>query len=134
MSSQAAFSTPPTDEEAIIDAIVDRARAAQVKFEAGADQARYDTAALAAAWALMQPDRNAELAAMAVATTGLGNVADKITKNHRKTLGLLRDIKHARTQGILSDDPARGITEIARPIGVIGAVVPSNCARVSANH
>ncbi len=53
-------------------------------------------AALAAAWALMQPDRNAELAAMAVATTGLGNVADKITKNHRKTLGLLRDIQHAR--------------------------------------
>ena len=125
MSSQAAFSTPPTDEEAVIDAIVERARAAQVKYETGADQARYDTAALAAAWALMQPKRNAELAAMAVATTGLGNVADKITKNHRKTLGLLRDIKHARTQGIVSDDPARGITEIARPIGVIGAVVPS---------
>ena len=26
---------------------------------------------------------------MAVETTGLGNVRDKITKNHRKTLGLL---------------------------------------------
>ena len=125
MSSQPALSTQPTDEEAIIDAIVERARTAQVKYEAGADQARYDTAALAAAWALMQPDRNAELAAMAVATTGLGNVADKITKNHRKTLGLLRDLKAAKTQGILSDDAARGITEIARPIGVIGAVVPS---------
>jgi len=125
MSSQAAFSTQPTDEEAIIDAIVERARMAQTKYETGADQARYDTAALAAAWALMQPERNVELATMAVATTGLGNVADKITKNHRKTLGLLRDIKGAKTQGILSDDPARGITEIARPIGVIGAVVPS---------
>lgn len=125
MSSQAAFSTPPTDEEAVIDAIVERARIAQVKYEAGADQARYDNAALAAAWALMQPERNVELATMAVATTGLGNVADKITKNHRKTLGLLRDIKTAKTQGILSDDAARGITEIARPIGVIGAVVPS---------
>ncbi len=73
----------------------------------------------------MQPDRNAELASMAVATTGLGNVADKITKNHRKTLGLLRDIRGAKTQGILCDDAARGIIEIARPIGVIGAVVPS---------
>ncbi|MGI9515146.1 MAG: acylating sulfoacetaldehyde dehydrogenase [Anderseniella sp.] len=125
MSSQIAFSAPASDEEAIIDAIVERARAAQMKFEAGADQARYDTAALAAAWALMQPERNVEMAEMAVATTGLGNVADKITKNHRKTLGLLRDIKHAKTQGILSDDPARGIAEIARPIGVIGAVVPS---------
>ncbi len=125
MSSQAAFSIQPTDEEAIIDAIVERARVAQANYEAGADQARYDTAALAAAWALMQPERNVELATMAVATTGLGNVADKITKNHRKTLGLLRDIRGVKTQGIVSDDPARGITEIARPIGVIGAVVPS---------
>jgi len=125
MSSQPAYSTQPTDEEAVIDAIVNRARIAQINYEAGADQARYDTAALAAAWALMQPDRNVELATMAVATTGLGNVADKITKNHRKTLGLLRDIRGAKTQGIVSDDPARGITGIARPIGVIGAVVPS---------
>ncbi len=98
MSSQAAFSTPPTDEEAIIDAIVDRARVAQPKYVAGADQARYDTAALAAAWALMQPERNAELSEMAVATTGLGNVTDKITKKHRKTLGLLRDIRQAKNR------------------------------------
>ncbi|MGR3698091.1 MAG: acylating sulfoacetaldehyde dehydrogenase, partial [Roseovarius sp.] len=58
-------------------------------------------------------------------TTGIGNVPDKITKNHRKTLGLMRDIAGAKTFGVIRDDPATGITEIARPIGVIGAVVPS---------
>lgn len=125
MCAQPAFSREPSGEEAIIDELVARARRAQAKFEKGADQARYDTAALAAAWALMQPGRNEELATMAVETTGLGNIKDKITKNHRKTLGLLRDIMNARTCGILNDDRARGITEIARPIGVIGAVVPS---------
>ncbi|HCJ00615.1 MAG TPA: sulfoacetaldehyde dehydrogenase, partial [Sulfitobacter sp.] len=57
--------------------------------------------------------------------TGIGNVPDKITKNHRKTLGLMRDIAGAKTFGVIRDDPATGITEIARPIGVIGAVVPS---------
>lgn len=108
-----------------VDALMVKARAAQARFETGADQTRYDMAAAAAAWALMEPSRNAELAAMAVETTGLGNVADKTTKNHRKTLGLLRDLKNARTCGILSDDKESGITEIARPIGVIGAVVPS---------
>jgi len=113
------------DEVAIVDDLVARARAAQKRFEAGATQERYDTAALAAAWALMQPERNAELSAMAVETTGLGNVKDKITKNHRKTLGLLRDIRGLKTHGIVEDDPATGITTIARPIGVIGAVVPS---------
>jgi len=62
---------------------------------------------------------------MAVETTGLGNVADKELKNHRKILGTLRDIKGQLTTGILSDDKATGITEIGRPIGVVGAVVPS---------
>lgn len=113
------------DEAQIVDDLVSRARVAQAKFEKGADQARYDNAALAAAWALMEPERNKALATMAVEMTGLGNIKDKITKNHRKTLGLLRDIKHSKTHGVLSDDPATGITEIARPVGVVGAVVPS---------
>ena len=114
-----------SDELAEVDAIVARAREAQAKFEAGGSQALYDRAALAAAWAIMEPARNRHLAELAVETTGLGNVPDKITKNHRKTLGLMRDISTAKTYGVISDNAATGITEIARPIGVIGAVVPS---------
>ncbi len=110
---------------ALVDSIVARARVAQAKFSKNPDQARYDNAAMAAGWALMEPERNAFLATMAVKTTGLGNVKDKIIKNHRKTLGVLRDIKNSITCGIISDDPATGITQIARPIGVVGAVVPS---------
>ncbi|MEP1442696.1 MAG: aldehyde dehydrogenase family protein [Hyphomicrobiales bacterium] len=117
--------TVSDSDEAIVDALVSKARKAQAAFEAGATQERYDTAAFAAAWALMEPSRNEELATMAVETTGLGNIKDKITKNHRKTLGVLRDMKHTKTCGIISDDPATGITEIARAKGVIGAVVPS---------
>ena len=112
-------------DEALVDEMLANARKAQARFERDATQDRYDKAALAAAWALMEPSRNEELATMAVETTGLGNVKDKITKNHRKTLGVLRDIKHSKTTGIINDDPATGITEIARPVGVIGAVVPS---------
>ena len=113
------------DPLAEVEAIVERARAAQAAFERNGSQAAYDRAAQAAAWAIMEPRRNRHLAELAVETTGLGNVPDKITKNHRKTLGLMRDIKTAKTYGVISDDPATGITEIARPMGVIGAVVPS---------
>lgn len=113
------------NEIALVDAIVAKARAAQSRFETNADQAQMDRAALAAAWALMEPERNQYLSELAVATTGLGNVADKIRKNHRKTLGVLQDIQHAQTTGILQDDKSTGITQIARPIGVVGAVVPS---------
>ncbi|WP_425045370.1 acylating sulfoacetaldehyde dehydrogenase [Primorskyibacter sp. S87] len=123
------------DELAHVEAIMARSRIAQKAYESGATQERYDRAAQAAAWAIMEPSRNRALAELAVKTTGLGNVPDKITKNHRKTLGLMRDIKGVRTQGVLSDDPAMGITEIARPVGVVGAVVPStNPAATPANN
>lgn len=123
---------PVCDE---VETLVLRARQAQAEFESAGSQVRYDRAAQAAAWAIMEPGRNRQLAELAVRTTGLGNVADKITKNHRKTLGLMRDIAPVQTFGILSDDPESGITEIARPLGVIGAVVPStNPAATPANN
>ena len=62
---------------------------------------------------------------MAVQQTGLGNVEDKKRKNKRKTIGLLRDLKNTKTVGIINQDKERGITEIARPVGVVGAIVPS---------
>ena len=108
-----------------IDAVVVRSRAAQAEYELGGSQKRYDRASAAVGWAIMEPGRNRTLAELAVATTGLGRVPDKIIKNHRKTLGLLRDIRGAATFGVISDDPETGITEIARPKGVVGAIVPS---------
>jgi hypothetical protein len=69
----------------------------------------------------MEPERNRTLAEIAVRDTGLGNVADKIVKNHRKTLGLLRDLKGARSTGVIAEYPDRGIVEIAKPAGVVAA-------------
>ncbi len=122
----------PVDE---IDAVVTSARAAQERYETNGSQGRYDRAASAVAWAIMEPTRNRTLAELAVQTTGLGNVPDKITKNHRKTLGLMRDIKDAKTFGVVRDDTTMGITEIARAMGVVGAIVPStNPAATPANN
>jgi len=118
-----------------LEHVIARSRAAQARYELEGSQARYDRAAQAVAWAIMEPARNRVLAELAVETTGLGNVDDKIIKNHRKTLGLMRDIKDAVTWGVISDDPATGITEIARPMGVVGAIVPStNPAATPANN
>ena len=123
------------DEIKAVEDMVACARVAQRGYEADGSQERYDRAAQAAAWAIMEPSRNRHLAELSVATTGLGNVPDKITKNHRKTLGLMRDIADAKTFGVISDDAETGITEVARPIGVIGAVVPStNPAATPANN
>ena len=122
-------------EVALVDELVVRARLAQAAFAQSADQRQFDQAALAAGWAIMEPERNRQLSEQAVAQTGLGNVPDKMTKNHRKTLGLLRDIQSVKTAGVITEDLDNGITEIARPIGVVGAVVPStNPAATPANN
>jgi len=104
--------------------LVARARAAQRIFERST-QAQLDEAVVAVGWAIMKPPHNQALAEIAVKDTDLGVVADKVLKNHRKTLGLLRDLAGARSTGILAEDAKGGITEIARPVGVVAAVVPS---------
>ncbi|GHC81485.1 hypothetical protein GCM10007320_23760 [Pseudorhodoferax aquiterrae] len=116
-----------------VAALVARARAAQQVAE-GYDQQRVDELVAAAGWAIMEPARNRALAELAVADTGIGNVDDKVRKNHRKTLGLLRDLQGARSVGVIHEDADKGITEIARPVGVVCAVTPStNPAATPAN-
>jgi sulfoacetaldehyde dehydrogenase len=56
-----------TSTQPEIDSLVERARTAQQRYEATGSQQCFDKAAAAAAWALMEPSRNAELAAFAVA-------------------------------------------------------------------
>ena len=107
-----------------ISALIARARAAQ-RIANGYDQARVDELVAAAGWGIMEPARNRELAELAVADTGIGNVEDKVRKNHRKTLGLLRDLQGAKSVGVIAEHPEKGIVEIARPVGVVCAVTPS---------
>lgn len=107
-----------------VTSLIEAARAAQRRYETW-DQAGVDAAVTAAGWAIMEPGRNRALAEMAVRDTGLGVVEDKVTKNHRKTLGLLRDLKGAKSVGVIAEYPERGIVEIARPVGVVAAITPS---------
>ena len=127
----AAASVSPV--ESVVAELVRRARAAQAIAD-GYDQARVDELVAAAAWAILEPARNRSLAELAVRDTGIGEVEDKVLKNHRKTLGLLRDLHGLRTVGVVLDDLETGITEIARPAGVVCAVTPStNPAATPAN-
>ena len=65
------------------------------------------------------------MAELAVADTHLGNVADKIVKNQRKTFGTLRDLLRAKSVGIIEEDSAKGIVKYAKPMGVVAALTPS---------
>lgn len=126
MSSQAPSieQSESVDETRRVAVLVERARAAMETFK-NVDQARADEAVRAIAWSLYKPEHARELAQMAVEDTGLGNVADKITKNQRKTFGTLRDLLRAKTVGVIEEDPALGLVKYAKPVGIVAAVTPS---------
>ena len=107
-----------------VESIVERGRIAQQKYEQYT-QAQVNLVVEAVAWAILEPKRNQELAELAVKDTGLGDVADKFKKNFRKTLGLIRDLNTAKTVGVISEDLKTGLTEYARPVGVVAAITPS---------
>lgn len=133
MSANPVGDSRAAEASAVVAALIAKARIAQREYER-CNQQQVDEAVLAAGWAIIEPSRNRELAEMAVRETGLGNVEDKVLKNHRKTLGLLRDLQGVRTVGVISEDPARGLLEIARPAGVVAAITPStNPAATPAN-
>ncbi len=92
---------------------------------ADADQQRVDDAVTALAWSVYKPEHAKELAELAVRGTGMGNVADKVTKNQRKTFGTLRDLLRAKTVGIIEELPELGLVKYAKPVGVVAALTPS---------
>ena len=104
--------------------LVERARRAMDEFHPFG-QARVDEAVTALAWSLYKPEHAEALAALAVEDTGLGNAADKVIKNQRKTFGTLRDLMRVRSVGVIEEDTERGIVKYAKPVGVVAALTPS---------
>jgi acetaldehyde dehydrogenase (acetylating) len=66
-----------------------------------------------------------QLAKLAVEETGYGTVEHKTQKNLFCARDVYNAIRPMKTVGIVHEDPEKRIIEIASPIGVIAAIVPS---------
>lgn len=65
-----------------------------------------------------------KLAKMAHEETGLGVWEHKVLKNVLATQIVYENIRNEKTVGIISEDDATGITEIAQPLGPILGIIP----------
>ncbi|HLH00612.1 MAG TPA: aldehyde dehydrogenase family protein [Bryobacteraceae bacterium] len=65
------------------------------------------------------------LAELAVQETGYGNVQDKLAKNLLSSDVLPRAMRGLKTIGVLREDSERKIVEIAVPMGVVAAILPT---------
>lgn len=65
------------------------------------------------------------LARLAVQETGYGKIGDKTIKNQFSTRDVYESIKDLKTVGVIREDAKKKILEIAEPLGVVAAVIPT---------
>jgi acetaldehyde dehydrogenase/alcohol dehydrogenase len=120
----AAIAEPPVVEPQLaarLDGYVERARAAARALRR-LDQEAVDRIV----WAMVVAglEHAIDLAELAMEETGFGVFEDKVVKNYIATEFLYDYLKDKRTVGVIAEDPARGIQEVAEPIGVVLALLP----------
>jgi len=113
---------PVIDSAEALEKALERVRAAQKKF-AEYSQSQVDSIFKAAASAADR--QRIPLARLAAEETGMGVVEDKVIKNHYAAEYIYNAYRDTKTCGVIEEDKQYGITEIAEPIGVIAAVIPT---------
>src|SRR5215208_6526179 len=102
--------------------LVARAAEAQRRF-ATADQKTVD--AIVTAMAAAGSSNAERLARLAVDETGMGVYEHKIIKNRFASDFLLEYILPLQTVGVIREDRAKKVRELAVPMGVVGAIIPT---------
>jgi acetaldehyde dehydrogenase (acetylating) len=69
--------------------------------------------------------KSLSLAQMAVEETGMGIVEHKKIKNEVGSMAVYESIKNEKTVGIIREDHANKITEVAYPFGVVAGIIPT---------
>ena len=105
-----------------VAAIVQRARIAQKAIN-DYTQEQVDALVTAVGWSIVS-NREA-LAKLAVEEGGFGNYESKVMKIRNRVTGLIKDMQSIKTVGIVEELPEKGIVKIAKPVGVIAALIPT---------
>ncbi len=88
------------------------------------DQKRLDRLCQAVAWSVANTKTFMNLVDMSIKESGLGDYEPRGAKRF-KIRGVLRDALRQKSVGIIEELPGKGIVKYAKPVGVIGCIVPS---------
>lgn len=87
-------------------------------------QEKVDQLTAAVAYALTQPDVALKFGEMLVAESGMGIPGDKQLKMFGKVKGAYFQMKGQKSVGLVEVDEKMGMEKYAKPMGVIGAIIP----------
>jgi len=115
------------NEKEYIAALIERSRAAQ-EIAFTYSQERVDELAVAIMYSLSRRPMAEYLARLAYEETDMGTYEDKVEKFVSKLPMVWQDIKNVKTVGVIERIPEQGLIKLGKPVGVIGALIPStNC-------
>ncbi len=106
-----------------LEVLMERARVAE-KIIANYDQETVDRLIRAVAWSVANKKTFLELVDMGIEESGLGDPISRQNKRF-KIRGVLRDALRGKSVGIIEELPEKGIVKYAKPVGVIGALIPT---------
>ncbi len=107
-----------------VSGLVARARKAQAEIEF-LSQEKVDEICETIAWVTVQEPFVTELATLAVEESRMGLFASKHAKMMNKVRAGWFDMKGKKSAGIIEENTELGLIKIAKPVGVIGAMVPT---------
>jgi NAD-dependent aldehyde dehydrogenases len=87
-------------------------------------QEKVDQLTAAVAYALTQPDVALKFGEMLVEESGMGIPGDKQLKMYGKVKGAYFQMKGKKSVGLIETDEKMGMETYAKPMGVIGAIIP----------
>ena len=106
-----------------VASLIERARKAQEIAE-GFDQERVDHLTKAIVWNIVKHENADKISKLAVEETQYGYYDAKYAKLMTKLKGALRDMQGKKSMGIIERNEEKGIVKIAKPVGVLGAIIP----------
>ncbi|MGI5952225.1 MAG: aldehyde dehydrogenase family protein [Brooklawnia sp.] len=111
-------------EEARVEvtALVERARKAQAQIR---NLTQEEVLRFAAAIGWLAVTRAEVWGQTVLAETGMGRLESKIARVQDRARGLMRDYQEAKTVGVIEVDEAKNLVKIAKPVGVVAALIPT---------
>ncbi|MCR5010271.1 MAG: aldehyde dehydrogenase family protein [Clostridia bacterium] len=103
--------------------LIARARKAQAQIEYYT-QEQVDELCAQIAFDITREENVVRLGTLAFEESRMGTLDGKLTKLRKKVRGCWRDIKDQKTVGVLETNTEKGIIKMAKPVGVIGAIIP----------
>ena len=113
-----------TDQCPSLETTLKRARQAQA-LAATWSQDEVDDLVAAVGWAAWQEGGTIELARRAIAESGLGRAKDLAERHRNRVLGLLSDLHHVSSCGLIEEDIKLGLKKYAQPIGIVAVAIPA---------